>query len=270
MRRGSVIVSALLHVALVIVMALGLPFLSTREFVVPQPLVLVTADISQVTATPTPAPAPEKPAPEKEKNPAPATKEDKSEPQPPAPKEETKPEEKKAPEPKEEEDEAVKPPPPEKKKKDEVKKPPARDFSSVLKNLAESKDKPSDKKPDAADEEEESPDEGQNAPIGEKLSVSEEDAFRAQIEKCWNVPVGARDVENIIVELFMVINPDRTLRDARITDQARYNTDTFFRAVADSALRAVKSPLCSPFQLPPDKYDSWNRMTVTFNPKDMF
>jgi hypothetical protein len=35
-------------------------------------------------------------------------------------------------------------------------------------------------------------------------------------------------------------------------------------------LRAVKNPRCSPLRLPPDKYNLWNKMTVVFDPKEMF
>ena len=102
------------------------------------------------------------------------------------------------------------------------------------------------------------------------MTMSEEDALRTQLENCWNVPFGAKGAENMSVEIFMVINRDRTLREARIVNMSRCRTDNFFRAAAESALRAVNSPLCSPFAVPPDKYDVWKTVTVTFNPKDMF
>ena len=36
------------------------------------------------------------------------------------------------------------------------------------------------------------------------------------------------------------------------------------------AMRAVRNPLCSPFELPPDKYEVWKTVTVTFDPSQMF
>ncbi len=49
---------------------------------------------------------------------------------------------------------------------------------------------------------------------------------------------------------------------------SRYNSDSFFRAAADSALRAVHE--CSPLKnLPPEKYDTWHYMELNFDPKDM-
>jgi len=142
----------------------------------------------------------------------------------------------------------------------------------LLKNLADSKPAPSqpvNEQPDMGLNEA-APVQGAQAPLGTKMTMSEQDALRAQLERCWNFPMGAKDAEDLNVEIFMVINPDRTLRDARIVDMARYNRDTFFRAAADSAMRAVRSPLCSPFMVPPDKYDVWKNTTVNFNPRDMF
>ncbi len=143
------------------------------------------------------------------------------------------------------------------KKEKVVKKEQPQDFAAVLRNLEDSTPKPVEKT-------------GQEAPLGERMTMSEEDALRTQLESCWNVPIGAKDVEDMSVSIFMVINRDRTLQSARIVDEARYNSDPVFRAVADSALRAVRNPKCSPFDLPPDKYNIWNNTTVTFNPKDMF
>ena len=262
MRRSSIYTSAAFHGIILIIAIMGLPFLSHHDLVIPQPITVDLVEISKVTqtdkVTPQPAPPKEQPLPK----PPPVAQN--TAPQPVAPvKEPPKPEEKK---------EVVKPThaqevdenaPPDKTKKKEVKKPeakkpPARDFSSVLKNLDVKKEQPAPPPP------------GQNTPIGEKMTMSEEDALRAQLEKCWNVPYGAKDAENMAVDIFMVINPDRTLREARVVDGARYDSDSFYRAAADSALRAVRSPLCSPFDLPPDKYNTWNTTTVTFNPKDMF
>ena len=81
---------------------------------------------------------------------------------------------------------------------------------------------------------------------------------------------GAQDSENTVVEVAVVVNPDRTVRSAKIVDQMRYNSDTFYRAAADSAVRALNNPRCTPLNLPPEKYDQWREMTIVFDPKEMF
>jgi outer membrane biosynthesis protein TonB len=274
MRRSSIILSTVFHATMVVIATLGLPFLAKRAFIIPPPIVIDYIEVSKVTETNKVAPQPQPAPPRPEEKPPAAAKNTANNAVVPVPKEMLKPEDKKEIKKAAKAEPAIDPnAPPDKtrkiKKTEAEKKEPPKDFSSVLKNLIDPKDKLSSKadKPDAKAP---PPALGQNAPLGAKMTMSEEDALRTQLEKCWNVPFGAKDVENMAVDIFMVINPDRTLREARVVDQTRYNADNFYRAAADSALRAVRSPLCSPFNLPPDKYDTWNRITVTFNPKDMF
>lgn len=248
MRVSSLGISAGFHVAVVIATMISLPWLK-KDLEIPAPVMVEFVEISKVTETThvaAPTPKPEKEEPKKETKPEvdPIAKPDKKKPTPKKeePKKETKPQE------------------------------PERGFDSLLKDLAKNKPtppQPEQKQPDMGLNET-TPVQGAQAPLGTKMTMSEQDALRAQLERCWNFPMGAKDAEDLNVEIFMVINPDRTLRDARIVDMARYNRDTFFRAAADSAMRAVRSPLCSPFMVPPDKYDVWKNTTVNFNPRDMF
>src|SRR6218665_868768 len=267
MRVSSLGISAGFHVVVVIATMVSLPWLK-KDLDIPAPVMVEFVEISKVTETthvaaPTPK---QKEEPKKEEPPPPAPKNAAKEPTPPAPK---KPE----PAPKKEEpkkeskpevDPIAKPdkkPPPKKPepKKETKPKEPQQDFNSLLKNLADSKPTPAapaQQQPDMGLNEA-APVQGAQAPLGAKMTMREEDALRAQLERCWNVPMGAKDAQDLNVEISMTINPDRTLRDARIVDMARYNRDSFFRAAADSAMRAVRSPLCSPFMVPPDKYDVW-------------
>ncbi len=278
MNKKSIWISVGFHVALVIIGTVSFPWLK-RDFEIPPPISIELAEIAPITQTtkvaPQPAPKKEEEPKEAAPKPPPAAKNTSNEAQVPV---------KKEPEPKKEEpkkkdtvlvDDAA---PPEKKKtkqeekKKEVKKEePKKDFSSVLKNLSDSEDQP-DTKPQLPDLklDETAASDGAKAPLGAKMTMSEEDALRRQLEGCWNVPFGAKDAQDLRVEIFMVINQDRTLRDAKVVDQSRYNSDSFFRAAADSALRAVRNPSCSPFQLPADKYDVWKTVTVTFDPSQMF
>jgi outer membrane biosynthesis protein TonB len=148
-------------------------------------------------------------------------------------------------------------------------------LASVLKNVA--KMKPADAAPNADAKT------TTNAPsqagtgagtatgpsLGSRLTITEEDALRRQIEQCWNPPVGARNAESLIVEVTIDVNQDRTVANAEIVDKSRYGSDPFFRAAADAAMRAVRSPKCSPLQLNPDKYDQWKHIDFTFDPRDM-
>ncbi|HEY3910030.1 MAG TPA: hypothetical protein VGM07_09080 [Stellaceae bacterium] len=107
------------------------------------------------------------------------------------------------------------------------------------------------------------------APLGSQLSASEIDMIREQISRCWNIPAGARDAKDLVVEIRVAVDPDGMVEQATIVDQARAAGDPFFRAAAESARRAFFNPQCRPLRLPPDKYEIWKDMVVDFSPKDL-
>ncbi|HTV90983.1 MAG TPA: hypothetical protein VME41_18370 [Stellaceae bacterium] len=146
---------------------------------------------------------------------------------------------------------------------------PAR-FDALLKNLTQQDAAADDAPPSprqiaAAAEASSQP----KAPLGSALTASQKDLIIEQIERCWDVPAGARDAKDLNIEVKAVVNQDGTVREAAIVDTARYATDPFFRAAADSAKRAVLNPRCSPLPVPADKYDAWHNLDLFFNPKDL-
>lgn len=181
--------------------------------------------------------------------------------------------EKKAPPPKPVKQPEVKKPAEAKKdevKKDQPKEEDAEQFSSVLKNLVGSEDAPPQPDSVPRDTPRQAPQLTAPAPLGQQLTMSEMDALRSQLAQCWNVIAGARDAQNLVVDVDVTVAADRTLIDAKVSDQLRYNADPLFRAAADSALRALRAPGCTPLDLPPGKYDQWKSMTISFDPKNMF
>lgn len=102
------------------------------------------------------------------------------------------------------------------------------------------------------------------------LSISEKDMIRSQFLLCWTMPAGAKDANTLAVRIKMELQPDGTVLKASIAPDlmGRYASEPFFRAAADSALRAVHK--CSPLKnLPPDKYNSWRDMELNFDPQDL-
>ena len=146
---------------------------------------------------------------------------------------------------------------------------PREDFvDSVLKDVSKEKPREKEKKPEKKVVKNVAP-----APprpsLDQRLTISELDSIRRQIEACWSIPAGARDAENLIVDISVVMNPDGTVQRAEIVDRSRLTSDPFYRAAAESALRAVLHPRCSPLILPPRKYQQWRRFTLSFNPKEL-
>lgn len=142
-------------------------------------------------------------------------------------------------------------------------------FASVLKTVEtlESRPKPKDQ---ATEQVASAQRQLQNAPSNadRPLSVSELDAIRQQISGCWLVPAGAKNAEDLIVEVRVRMRPDRTVAGTEVLDPSKM-TDPFFRAAAESAIRALRNPNCSPLNLPADKYETWKSFIITFNPRDM-
>lgn len=106
------------------------------------------------------------------------------------------------------------------------------------------------------------------APLDAQPTMTEIDAIRRQIEACWSIPAGARSAENLVVAIRVWVNPDGKVARAEILDRARMGGDPFFRTAAESAIRAVLNPRCSPLRFPPKKYDQFKEMVLNFNPRE--
>ena len=210
-------------------------------------------------APPTPAPPEQKPAPP----PPPPPPEPKPAPPPPPPKPVEKVE---APRPTPDKPQPVA----RAEAKIEAKKYDPGQFNALLKNLAAQDAAPSpDDSPRKMRVASGAASSQPRAPLGSQLSASELDMIREQIARCWNIPAGARDARDLVVELRVEVGPDGMVQQAIIVDQGRAGADPFFRAAAESARRAFFNPLCRPLRLPPDKYDVWKDMVVDFSPKDL-
>jgi outer membrane biosynthesis protein TonB len=157
---------------------------------------------------------------------------------------------------------------PEARKPEEKRYDPAQ-FEALLKNLAPEHSAPaSDAPPQNPRPSAPKPSSQPKAPLGSQLTASELDMIRHQIARCWNVPAGARDAKDLVVEIRAVVDPDGTVRQATIVDQGRMG-DAFYRAAAESARRAFFNPLCRPLHLPAEKYAIWKDLVVDFSPKDI-
>ena len=96
------------------------------------------------------------------------------------------------------------------------------------------------------------------------LSLSEEDALKAQIFGCWSIPLGLPYNENLLVRIKLQLNPDGTVLQSEILDHARMNKpgQGFYKVLAESALRAVK--LCQPLRVPTTGYERWKELQLNF------
>ena len=296
--RNAIGFSVFLHTAVLVVGYLGLPYIQSAPLLTDTPIMVEIVNVAEATNAPPPPPKPDKkpeqeakkeeppkkpPPPPKASPPPPPEKEEVAAlPLEPKPKAKTKPKPKLKPKPK-----ANKPKPVRKlaKVKPRRKPKPPDAFASVLKTVEKLKHQPKPK--DKKEEKKKKPEKKKAVSFEQQiaqalasrtarhnsqrpLSISEIDLVHRQFLECWSLPAGARDAEGLVISIAMAMNPDGTVRQARILDQSRLQTDPFFRAAAESALRAVLNPRCNPLKLPPEKYQQWQNMILDFNPWQMF
>ncbi|MEX1152378.1 hypothetical protein [Parvibaculum sp.] len=269
--RNSVLFSVAAH-GLIVALALAtfpspeeLPSVETRAL----PVDLITVDeltnLKRLPKIEKPLPPVEEPEPSKEIERPKAETPPAPQPAPPPPEQEPEPlpektVEKKEP-PKPVEKKVEKPAPP--------KKEPERKFDpnkiAALLN----------KEPDAASKPQPSPkvEEDVDAPRTDdpemRLTLSEKDALKVQMRRCWSVPAGAPNAEQLVVRIKIYLNQDGSLaRPPELLDRSKLITGgSYYQAAADSAMRAIR--LCQPFKMPPDKYASWREIDMNFDPREM-
>ena len=101
------------------------------------------------------------------------------------------------------------------------------------------------------------------------LSLSEEDALKAQIFGCWSIPLGLPYNENLLVRIKLELKPDGSIINSEILDHARMNKpgQGFYKVLAESALRAIK--LCQPLRVPTTGYERWKDLQLNFDAREM-
>jgi hypothetical protein len=101
------------------------------------------------------------------------------------------------------------------------------------------------------------------------LTLSEEDALKAQIFGCWSIPLGLPYNENLLVRIKLKLEPDGSVTKTEILDHARMNKpgQGFYKVLAESALRAVK--LCQPLRVPTSGYERWKELQLNFDAREM-
>ena len=101
--------------------------------------------------------------------------------------------------------------------------------------------------------------------VGEKMTISELEMLKQQLYSCYTVPAGAKEFQDMKVQVKIIVNPDRTVKEAIVKNTAKMTSDPFFRTAGEAALRAFNHPNCSVLMLPEDKYDEWNEINFTFD-----
>lgn len=281
--RWALIVSIGFHVMLLIAGMVGLPYLKREPPPIEQPISveivetddLTTTDRPPVEAPPRKEPPPEKAAPVNKKPENRQTVDLKEPPKsassnaPPKPAVVKKPEPKVPPPPEEQLEKPPpekKPPPEEPDKQEDVQQEDS--FSKLVRDLTEAEPVTEPQQPDP----QAPPAPAQfspQAPIAPKITENELAALSRQMHKCWSIPIGAEGAHDAVVHMRVWANPDRTIRKVEYEEILRVQADPAFRAMAESARRALLDPRCSPLDLPPEKHEIWRDkyIVIPFDPR---
>ena len=101
------------------------------------------------------------------------------------------------------------------------------------------------------------------------LTLNEEDALKAQIFGCWSIPLGLPYNDNLLVRIKLQLKQDGTVVKTEILDHARMTKpgQGFYKVLAESALRAIK--MCQPLRVPTEGYERWKELQLNFDAKEM-
>jgi colicin import membrane protein len=99
-----------------------------------------------------------------------------------------------------------------------------------------------------------------------QLSMSELDALRARLGQLWSIPAGAKDPQELVVQVRVQLKRDGTLAGPPMVLTS--GNSPLFVAARDSAIRAVFRG--QPYDmLRPEHYEQWKDIEITFDPRDM-
>ncbi len=108
---------------------------------------------------------------------------------------------------------------------------------------------------------------GKKTTSGSKLSQSELDALRGQIQNNWSIIAGIEGADGVIITVTMQLDQSGAIV-GRPAVSASGGSAAARRTLEGSALRAVMRS--APFKnLPVEKYDAWSKVVVNFDPSEM-
>ena len=135
-------------------------------------------------------------------------------------------------------------------------------LSSLLKNLQKTKS-------DLTQDEEDSSGTGNNKKDGGQLNTTEVTIIASQITKCYKLPTGAVNVKGIIIDLEIELDKIGKVIKAQAINKPIAPSREYTIA-KESATRAILHPKCRTItQLSPKRYKVWKKVRIRFNPKDV-
>jgi hypothetical protein len=112
---------------------------------------------------------------------------------------------------------------------------------------------------------------GTGAPSGDPgppLTGSERDAFRLAVQGCWVVDPGSLAATVTVTVVFELDQTGRVIGDVRLLTSSGGSASAIDSAF-QNARRAVLRCQTDGYRLPPEKYEQWRLVEMTFDPNSM-
>lgn len=99
------------------------------------------------------------------------------------------------------------------------------------------------------------------------ISISEHQAIKQQIENNWNIPIAAKNSDQITITLNIALKPGGEVMNIKLVSKECAGADSITcQAVIDSLFRAVHQ--ASPFEnLSPSRYSAWKEFNIECHPQ---
>lgn len=100
---------------------------------------------------------------------------------------------------------------------------------------------------------------------GAALTMNWQDSLKAQVQRCWNLPVGLATEDELVITVGVTFQQDGSV--IAIEETQVEGIGALYDVAADAARRAVLR--CQPYDLPASEYESWKEVAVEFDPEDI-
>ena len=102
------------------------------------------------------------------------------------------------------------------------------------------------------------------------LTATEADALRLGIQQCWNIGVLSKEAQQVTATVGFSLTPEARHEQGSIRlISASGGSEIAVQQAFEAARRAIIRCEGDGYGLPPEKFDAWRDVTITFNPEGM-
>lgn len=103
---------------------------------------------------------------------------------------------------------------------------------------------------------------------GPPMTDGDKDAFRVAVKECWNVGALSTEALHTVVTISMSMGPDGKPGNLRLVG-TEGGSDASAAQAFEAGRRAILRCAKTGYPLPPEKYEQWKEIEITFDPSKM-